>query len=80
MNFAGILYTVVLTGTDGVRELDFIGDMDLMCSIGFEWGADNALQNMECDRVTQYGVHVEPNYGVTYETRSHWLLPVLNHR
>lgn len=76
MYASGILYTVTTATSVGDPQLSFIGSMGFMDSVGFGWDADDALQNMGVDRVTQYGVHVDKDWGITYETRSHWLLPV----
>lgn len=76
MHAEGILYTVTIATSTSGAELSFIGDVGLMDSVGFGYDVDNALNNMGVDRVTQYGVHIEKSWGLTYETRSHWLLPI----
>lgn len=76
MHAVGILYTVTVATATSPAALSYIGGVDFMDSVGFGWDVDDALQNMGVDRVTQYGVHIEKDWGLTYETRSHWLLPV----
>lgn len=72
----GIIYTVV-DSFGGDAQLAFIGDMDLMFSAGFDDDADDALQNMGVESAAQYGTKSRMAYGIKWETRSHWLLPVL---
>jgi hypothetical protein len=77
MNYAGVLYSVVAKVDGETDQLSFLGSMAFLESAGFGWDADEALQNMGVDRVTQYGSHSVTEGGITWETRVHWLLPIV---
>lgn len=74
MNAVDILYTVTTAAPDSPTVLSFIGDSAFMDSVGFGWDIDEALQNMDVASVTDHGVCIVEDWGMTYETRSHWLL------